>query len=115
MRVIVDAHKRSMSEEAAVVTLVKNVADTLQKHYPGHLWAVGPSNDYSMLAIWNHDLSHRYGMWIRVTDIDPEYKKIMHWAGELLERAKVTRGAANEEELMHLDRDALGEVAFDHG
>jgi hypothetical protein len=54
-------------------------------------------------------------MWIRVLDIDPEYKKVIHWAGELLERANITRGAANEEELMHLDRDVLGEVTFDHG
>ena len=87
MKVFVDEHKRGMMNEATITSLVKNVADTLDKHYPGHLWAVGPSNDYSMLAIWNEALSNRYGMWIRVNDIDPEYKKIMLWAGELLERA----------------------------
>jgi hypothetical protein len=113
MKVVIDDHKRSMLKEASVTTLVKNVADTLHKHYPGHLWAVGPSNDYSMLAIWNHSLSTRYGMWIRVTDIDPEYNKIKHWAGELLERANVSRGAANEDELLLLDRDVIGDVAFD--
>ena len=75
MKVFVDEHKRGMMNEATITSLVKNVADTLDKHYPGHLWAVGPSNDYSMLAIWNEALSNRYGMWIRVNDIDPEYKK----------------------------------------
>lgn len=112
MKVLIDEHKRGMMNEATITSLVKNVADTLYKHYPGHLWAVGPSNDYSMLAIWNEALSNKYGMWIRVNDIDPEYKNIMRWAGELLERAKVTRGAANEEELASLERDHLGEVRF---
>jgi len=111
--IILDAHKRSMMKEATVVSLVKNVADTLDKHYPGHAWMVGPSNDYSMLAIWNGHLSARYGMWIRVTDIDPEYRNVMRWAGELLERARVSRGKANEDELEILDRNVIGEVAFD--
>ncbi len=112
MKVLVDEHKRGMMHEATITSLVKNVADTLYKHYPGHLWAVGPSNDYSMLAIWNEALSNKYGMWIRVNDIDPEYRNIMRWAGELLERAKVTRGAANEDELASLERDSLGEAKF---
>lgn len=112
MKVLIDEHKRGMMNEATITSLVKNVADTLYKHYPGHLWAVGPSNDYSMLAIWNEALSNKYGMWIRVNDIDPEYKNIMRWAGELLERAKVTRGAANEDELASLERDHLGEARF---
>ena len=113
MKVLIDQHKAGMMREATVTGMVKNVADTLYKHYPGHLWAVGPSNDYSMLAIWNEALSMRYGMWIRVEDIDPEYKKIMHWAGELLERAKVSRGPANEDELASLERNVIGEVKFD--
>ena len=113
MKVIIDTHKRGMLKEASVTSLVKNVADVLYKHFPGHLWAVGPSNDYSMLAIWNEGLSSKYGMWIRVTDIDPEYKNIMRWAGELLERAKVTRGRANEQELLSLKRDSMDEVKFD--
>ncbi len=112
-RIVVDHHKRSMLQEATITSMVKNVADTLNKHYPGHLWAVGPSNDYSMLAIWNEGLSAKYGMWIRVTDIDPEYRNIMRWAGELLERAKVTRGKADETEMASLDRDHTGEVKFD--
>jgi len=111
--IILDTHKRSMMKEATVVSMVKNVADTLDKHYPGHAWMVGPSNDYSMLAIWNGDLSARYGMWVKVTDIDPEYRNVMRWAGELLERAKVSRGKAKEDELENLERNVIGEVAFD--
>ena len=113
MKVIIDEHKRGMEKDATITSLVKNVADTLDKHYPDHLWAVGPSNDYSMLAIWNENLSMRYGMWIRVNDIDPEYKNIMRWAGELLERAKVSRGAMNEDEMNNLERDSRGEARFD--
>ena len=52
-------------------------------------------------------------MWIRVNEIDPEYKNVMRWAGELLERFKVSRGSANLEELQSLDRDVMGEVKFD--
>ena len=113
MKVIIDESQHGMMHEATITSLVKNVADSLYKEYPGHLWAVGPSNDYSMLAIWNEDLSTRYGMWIRVKDIDPDYKNIQKWAGELLERANVSRGRANLEELESLDRDVRGEVKFD--
>jgi len=113
MKILVDEHHRGMMEEAAITSLVKNVADTLWKEYPGHLWMVGPSNDKSMLAIWNEDLSTRYGMWIRVEDIDPDYKNIKNWAGELLERASVSRGKANLDELASLERNVLGEVKFD--
>ena len=52
-------------------------------------------------------------MWIRVKDIDPEYKNIMRWAGELLERANVSRGMAKEDELENLDRNVIGEAEFD--
>ena len=100
-------------QEAALISMVKNIADVLEKHYPGHAWAVGPSNDYSMLAIWNEALSMQWGMWIRVNEIDPDYKNVMRWAGELLERAKLSRGAANLSEIESLERDARGEVKFD--
>ena len=113
MKVLVDSHKMGMMQEAAITSLVKNVGDTLYKHYPDHFRAVGPSNDYSMLAIWNEDLSSRYGMWIDVTKIDPDYKNIVTWAGELLERASVSRGRANLDELASLERNVLGEAKFD--
>jgi hypothetical protein len=113
MKVLVDAHKGSMMQEAAIISLVKNVAEVLEKHYPGHAWAVGPSNDYSMLAIWNEALSMKYGMWIRINEIDADYKNVMNWAGELLERARVSRGRANEAELQTIERNAMGEAKFD--
>lgn len=113
MKVIVDDHKRGMMQEASVTTLVKNVGDTLYKHYPDHMWAVGPSNDYSMLAIWNESLSSKWGMWIRVEEIDPDYKNIVRWAGELLERAKLSRGAAKLSEINSIKRDAAGDAVFD--
>ena len=37
----------------------------------------------------------------------------MRWAGELLERAKVSRGKVNETEMASLSRDHTGEVKFD--
>ena len=102
-----------MEKESTITSFVKNVADTLDKHYPGHLWMVGPSNDYSMLAIWNENLSKPYGMWIRVNDIDSEYRNIMRWAGELLESSKVSRGAMKEDEINNLESDIRGEAKFD--
>ena len=92
MKVLIDAHKGNMMEEASMMSLVKNVADTLEKHYPGHAWAVGPSNDYSMLAIWNEALSMKWGMWIRIQEIDPDYKNISKWAGELLREQEYQEG-----------------------
>jgi hypothetical protein len=66
-----------------------------------------------MLAIWNEALSMKYGMWIRVNEIDPEFKNVMRWAGELLERAKVSRGKMNVSEMANLERDITGEAKFD--
>ena len=66
-----------------------------------------------MLAIWNEALSMKYGMWIRVNEIDPEFKNVMRWAGELLERAKVSRGKINVSEMANLERDITGEAKFD--
>jgi hypothetical protein len=113
MKVLIDAHKGNMMEEASMMSLVKNVADTLEKHYPGHAWAVGPSNDYSMLAIWNEALSMKWGMWIRIKEIDPDYKNISKWAGELLERARVSRGKVNSDEINSLKRNISGDAKFD--
>ena len=113
MKVIIDSHKRSMAQEASITSLVKNIAEVLHAKYPGHLWAVGPSNDYSMLAIWNEALSMKWGMWIRVQDIDPDFRNVSSWAGELLERANVSRGAANFDELNNLERNIAGDAKFD--
>lgn len=71
----------------------KEVAETLQKHYPGHLWAV--SFQGSALVVKNLAISSFYGFIIKhhdsfsATDLA---KRAVLAGGELLERAKMKRG-----------------------
>ena len=70
----------------------KDVAESLHKHYPGHLWAV--SIQGGMIVIKNLAISHSHGMCVRLDSYyaDPRNHKIMMMAGELLERAHLRRG-----------------------
>lgn len=77
-------------------TTAKEIADTLFRHYPGHLWAVGWQGG----SVWikNLNISCEFGMYIHP---DLSYSaselaaKAVRMGGELLERAHMKRGAGN--------------------
>lgn len=86
--------------------LAKNVADTLNKHYPGHLWAVRIEN--SVVHVFNLALSGRWGFVLHKAKIDPEMKVVMRAGGEILERYRVSRGRMRPDEYSALKTDAIG-------
>jgi hypothetical protein len=91
--------------------LAKNAAETLHKHYPGHLWAVSVDRQARMLDVRNLALSGRWGFRIA---LQPVYsgtqfdKLVMRAGGELLERYRVRRGAADHDVLTYLPVDLAG-------
>lgn len=89
----------------------KNAADVLHKHYPGHLWAVAIDKQARMLDVRNLALSGRWGFRIRLPELFSGTsfdKAVMRAGGEVLERYKVSRRKANEDELAALPVDFSG-------
>ncbi len=74
--------------------LCGRVADKLNNHYPGHLWATHLNSDKlgGILVIRNMAQSTRYGYVLHLSTIyaDPDLKCVMRAGGEMLERAKMS-------------------------
>lgn len=74
----------------------KEVGDTLNRHYPNHLWAV--SWQGGVLVVKNLAISSHYGFQINYGDsfsASDLAKMAVTAGGELLERAGMARGAWN--------------------
>jgi len=93
----------------------KQMADTLHKHYPDHLWAVTCDDYQGIVTVRNMSLS---GAWGFVLKSDSMYsashfdKEVMRAGGELLERYRVHRGRAEHDELAALPADRSGRLVF---
>ncbi len=79
--------------ETADMILSKQAADLLQKHYPGHLWAVQVNSEGGVMVIKNWSISVSYGMVLHLKNVyqDPTLKRVVQSGGELLERAHMAR------------------------
>jgi hypothetical protein len=82
--------------ELGDVSLAVRAAEQLNKHYPGHLWAVHIDSEDGggMVYIRNLAFSSRYGYRLKLSRVqsDPDLLCVMRAGGEILERAKVKRG-----------------------
>lgn len=79
---------------ASTVILVKQIADLLERHYPGWLWAVNPDERGGCITIRSLRISGQWGYLIHTKNIqnDPQLKLALFGAGEILERAGQKRG-----------------------
>lgn len=84
---------RGDANDVRDMSICKDVAETLHKHYPGHLWAV--SIRPGVIDIKNLLISHSHGMVIHLSQYysDPSNKLVVKFGGEFLERAHMARGA----------------------
>lgn len=89
--------------DARDMTIAKDVADALYKHYPGHPWAASIRG--GVIFIRNLSISNSHGMCVHLSSYyaDPGNKKIIRLAGELLERANLNRGRDRGDEVVHVD------------
>ena len=74
-------------------TLAKNVAETLEKKYPGWFWAVNVMD--GVVTVKSLRISGNWGFVIHADKIDNDYKMVVMAGGEILERFKQQRGKFN--------------------
>lgn len=90
-------------QDARDMTIAKDVAETLYKHYPLHMWAVTVRG--GIIFIKNMSISSSHGMTVFLDSYysDPGNTKIIRFAGELLERANLRRGKDTGDEVTHVE------------
>ena len=102
---------------AAVKSLYNNLMGSLNKHYPKFIgaWHLSIDIDGGIVQITNMALSGKMGFVMKITDIDPEGRKVMRHAGELLERYGITRKKAFDlkESIALINRNPIGEAKLD--
>lgn len=100
--------------KASTVMLVKGIADALERHYPGWLWAVQPDERGGVINIYSLRLSGQYGYRLHTGKIqdDPGHKKALEAGGEILERFHQKRGPYDYSRWQSAPR-YMGGVAMD--
>jgi hypothetical protein len=94
--------------------LRKNLLDTLNRHYP-HMsgaWVIDIDSKGGIIQVRNLALSGRMGFVMHINKIDPDFKNVVRFGGELLERYNIARqrGLDMRDQLSNLRRNALGEA-----
>lgn len=95
------------------VALAHRCMEIICNHYPGYRWRVGLMDEPTggVLQIFNDDINAQvwsnapYGYVLHLTTVydDPDLKCVVRAAGEILERARLTRGRNRGEEITHVD------------
>lgn len=96
--------------------LAKGMADTLHKHYPGHLWAV--TCDNGLATVRNLALSGEWGFVLKVPAIYSASsfdKDVIRAGGEILERYRVSRGVVRPDQIADMKTDFSGRIVADKG
>jgi hypothetical protein len=89
--------------------MARSVAEKLNAHYPGHLWAVAIED--ARLIIKNLYLSGEWGFVITIPSIysiSSLEKQAVNAGGELLERYRQRRGGMKVEDIATLPTDFAG-------
>lgn len=99
-------------------TLIRSTEARLNQHYPafaGH-WLITVSEPGGTIMVSNTLLSGRMGFLMHINKIDPEGRKIVRCAGELLERYKISRDRAFDILNMEgMPRTFRGDLVADNG
>ncbi len=93
-------------------TLAKNVAETLEKKYPGWFWAVNVMD--GVVTVKSLRLSGNWGFVIHADKIDNDYKMVVMAGGEILERFRQQRGKFNNTLYNDLEMSAKGQLDGDY-
>lgn len=95
----------------------RNIAETLHKHYPGHLWAVTCEGEKGIATVRNMSLSGNWGFILKLKDVyaDGRLKCVTGAGGEILERFRLSRGRANRDRIDELPTIVSGAPVFDPG
>lgn len=90
--------------------VAKQVSETLNKHYPGYMWAVNVESETGMVQVRNFSLSGIWGfnLHLRQVQEDIHGKLIINAGGEILERFRVRVGKANNSEMEGMKTNEVG-------
>ena len=91
--------------------IAKNVAEHLEKKYPGWLWAVNTMD--GVVTVKSMKLSGNWGFVLHEDKIDNDYKTVTMAGGEILERYRQHRSKFNEDRYMDLNMDHKGQLNGD--
>tara|TARA_R110002020_G_scaffold827_1_gene4061 strand:+ start:558 stop:887 length:330 start_codon:yes stop_codon:yes gene_type:complete len=96
---------------AADHTTAKNVAEHLEKKYPGWLWAVHVMD--SVVVVKSMRLSGNWGFVLHEDKIDNDYKAVTNAGGEILERYRQSTNGFNQTKYNDLQMDNRGQLNGD--
>ena len=92
--------------------LAKNVAETLEKNYPGWFWAVNVMD--GVVTVKSLRLSGNWGFVIHADKIDNDYRIVVMAGGEILERFRQKRGKFNNTLYNDLEMNTKGQLDGDY-
>ena len=96
---------------AADHTTAKNVAEHLEKKYPGWLWAVHVMD--GLIAVKSMRLSGNWGFVLHEDKIDNDYKAVTNAGGEILEMYRQSTNGFNQTKYNDLEMDHRGQLNGD--
>lgn len=105
---------------AASVAMAKGLVARLNAAYPvfDGAWRVAVNEQGGTIEVTNLLLSGKWGFLMHTARLDPEGRKIVQYAGELLERYRISRGGLPSrvlDELNSAPRNFSGELVADRG
>lgn len=98
------------------VLMAKTLSEALQRHYPGHLWAVNVEARTGLITIRDMYLA---GNWAYVLKMGAIYsasaleKDVIRAGGEILERFRMQRGSFDSDSYASAPVDFAGRLLFD--
>lgn len=107
------ANEHEAKQNTLDIATAKIVAEALNQHYPGHLWAINVQGEQGVLTIHNLMLS---GQWGYRLHMDKRYSvsELIHAcklaAGEILERYNQRRGRIDHDAMAAAPMDRVGRV-----
>ncbi len=72
---------------------VMDLLDSLDRAYPvfNGLWRIAVNDAGGVITVTNISLSNKNGFVMHIDKIDPDGRKVVRYAGELLERFRISR------------------------
>jgi hypothetical protein len=96
---------QAFTEEDRDMGVAEQAAGVLMKHYPNHLWAISVKGGVIIIKAMN--ISSNHGVIVKMKDVMHDAavrdKEVMRAGGELLERARLIRGAYNGDRVQTLE------------
>lgn len=115
-KLLVGLDDHAAQQTANDYVMAKNVADTLNTHYPGHLWAINVDGEQGTVTIMDLLLSGTWGYLLKIPAIYSEssfQKDVLRAGGEILERFRMTRGRFDDAQYAQLATNFAGDPEFD--